>query len=306
MRKLLFQLVVFVMPILLALLFVEYKLANMENSYSYKRKNLENKLDSIEVLVLGDSHTYFGVDPEGFDDYTFNLANVSQSLDVDSQLINMYVLRMPQLKYVFINVSYTSLCYRLQNVEDRWRTYFYEQYFGFNFKDTLSSLNPKHYSKIALYSPRVALYYLLKGFENGTSRKINQKGFYRTGDVCDSTGIDIKTGKFKAQEHTRLCDKGSGFKNIHTLEYMLRVFKSRNIKPIIITTPTYLTYYRNIDKDLWLKAQNDIEAVGKKYDVKYLNLLEDKRFDICDFVDNDHLNVKGAKKYSRILNALIK
>jgi len=33
-----------------------------------------------------------------------------------------------------------------------------------------------------------------------------------------------------------------------------------------------------------------------------LDMLEDSRFDYTDFIDVDHINVRGAKKLTRIFN----
>jgi len=44
-----------------------------------------------------------------------------------------------------------------------------------------------------------------------------------------------------------------------------------------------------------------IDIFSSKYYAKYYNYYYDKRFDINDFWDNDHLNEYGAKKFSIIM-----
>jgi hypothetical protein len=42
-----------------------------------------------------------------------------------------------------------------------------------------------------------------------------------------------------------------------------------------------------------------------KYHVAYFNFLRDSRFVTADFYVSDHLNARGAEKFSKILNTII-
>jgi hypothetical protein len=48
--------------------------------------------------------------------------------------------------------------------------------------------------------------------------------------------------------------------------------------------------------------QETIKQITEKYGVPYFNYLRDDRFTEEDFVNSDHLNNKGAEKFSYILN----
>lgn len=47
--------------------------------------------------------------------------------------------------------------------------------------------------------------------------------------------------------------------------------------------------------------QNEIRALTERHGLEYYNYLKDERFGVEDFQDGDHLNTKGAEKFSLIL-----
>ena len=56
----------------------------------------------------------------------------------------------------------------------------------------------------------------------------------------------------------------------------------------------------------WQKTIEKAEFLAREYDgVVYFNFYDDKRFKEDDFKDGDHLNSKGAKKITQILNNII-
>ena len=72
---------------------------------------------------------------------------------------------------------------------------------------------------------------------------------------------------------------------------------------IVLTTPSYHTYWENLDQEQLDLFVEYCEYLEKQYDnVYYLNMLADERFQPDDFFDADHLNEYGAEKLSRILN----
>lgn len=48
--------------------------------------------------------------------------------------------------------------------------------------------------------------------------------------------------------------------------------------------------------------QETLKQISEKDGVPYFNYLRDERFTTQDFVDSDHLNKRGAEKFTRILN----
>ena len=92
-------------------------------------------------------------------------------------------------------------------------------------------------------------------------------------------------------------------KIIEELEALLENLTNTNIKVFFVQIPTSPTMYSYIDKKLLIENDNILKNLCEKYpNVKSINMLNDVRFLDNDFRDSDHLNSKGAIKFSRILN----
>ena len=117
MKKLIRNIAIFIFPILLCLLVMEFFLRKIPNDYMYKAEYLEKNSSDVEVLYLGNSHTYFGINPEYSSFKSFNAAYTSQSLDLDYKVFSKYK-NWESLKTIVIPVDYISLYTQLgQRVE---------------------------------------------------------------------------------------------------------------------------------------------------------------------------------------------
>ena len=65
----------------------ELLLRNIPNDYSFKKNYLNTKSNSIEVLFLGSSHIYYGINPEYISRNSFNGSHISQSLNFDLEIL---------------------------------------------------------------------------------------------------------------------------------------------------------------------------------------------------------------------------
>ena len=82
MKRFLIKTAIFSAIILCLLGLGELAVRNMPSSYSYKHAYMEGHARDISTLILGSSHTYYGVRSDLLGDSVFNLANVSQDPDV--------------------------------------------------------------------------------------------------------------------------------------------------------------------------------------------------------------------------------
>jgi hypothetical protein len=114
-------------------------------------------------------------------------------------------------------------------------------------------------------------------------------------------GAEITTAKEAAIRHT----KSNQYEN-YNLKYLadiIRFCKERSVNVILITTPTYHTYYDLIDKSEQLaRMYAIIDSLKVEYDLTYFDYLKDHRFETDDFIDADHLDDVGAAKFTKILN----
>ena len=128
MRKLIQKTVLFMLPILLILVSVELFYRMVPNTFTIKNEAVKECFDTSEVLILGNSHTFYGLNPKYFTTPCYNLANISQTLYFDELLIDTYYLKMKKLEYLILNVDYETLSELDNGDEDVWRKYFYKSF----------------------------------------------------------------------------------------------------------------------------------------------------------------------------------
>lgn len=302
MKRLLLRVSLFFIPILILAVVFEYYLGRIPNTYNVKRHNLENQLDSIEVLVLGSSQAVFGINPTYFSQKGYNVSNTSQSLFYDKELILKYIDKTPNLKYVLITFSYFSLGSQVIDGIEPWRDFYYYQFWDVKYSG-VSRWEFKLYSKTFLYTPKNALLYASKRFKVDLSTNLARNGYQFRDTVANYSEISDSLGRERVNIHNRYYFEKDVEENKATLEQIVAAIKERGVTPIIVTPPVYKTYAAYCDKARLNSNTRFINSLCKKYGCQYFNYFEDTRFTIRDFSDNDHLNFVGAEKFSKILDA---
>lgn len=94
--------------------------------------------------------------------------------------------------------------------------------------------------------------------------------------------------------------------NLNELVNIADFCKNHGVRLILITTPTYCTYYESCDTKQLNKMYSTINMIKKKYHLPYFDHLTDDRFVEEDFWDSGHLTDVGAEKFTKILNEEIK
>ena len=301
------KLIYLLLPFLLLALYTEYNLRQVENGYSRKSSDIEQALDSTQVLILGSSHSLFGVDPDQFSQSTFNMAYVSQSLYYDRMILGIYLDRMPALKTVVLPISYFSLDTSIAMSTEKWRCYFYEKYFslpveGSSVQRFTTMFDLKRYSMIALYGIPKSLKHLRNNFRLNLVSEQQLNGWLKR-DL--SVPLQDKKGQQAVALHESLMFPGLRPVNMVYLQEMATLLRQRNIRLVLVTLPVHQTYSAHIDID---RYKSMVEASNKfcaENGCDYLNLFSDQRFGDADYFDTDHLNSTGARKFSKLLGAQI-
>lgn len=292
---------ILLIPVLLLMAFFEYELRKIPNLYNTKRASLENQLDSISVLVLGNSQTLLGVNPEYFSMKGFTLSNMSQSIFYDKELCLKYIDRMKSLKCVIINISYFSLWHQLHDDKEGWRDYFYSQFWDIRYPE-LKWHDSKLYSLLMLYTPQESVGYAAHFFNEDFSQNLNRNGWLGYDTLQNNVFISDSAGKERAEFHDGLCWPSRYDEIYSTLETLVDECRKQQVEVVFITTPVLPTYYKFIDREIERKNTLAINGLCNKYSCKYFDYFRDDRFTEKDFYDNDHLNFVGAEKFSRILD----
>ncbi|MES2767208.1 MAG: hypothetical protein V4642_15135 [Bacteroidota bacterium] len=300
-KKFLLKTLVFLLPLALVFGYFEVRLRAMETTYSTKKRDFTQQMDSVEILVLGSSHALYGIDPSQFSLRSYNLSNSSQTLYYDEKLAEKYLDNMPLLKAMIIPVSYFSLWYELEDTKDAWRVYFYKHFWGIE-SPGMQTFDSENFSYIMMYSPEIAWFYARRGFQD-----TNVTGSVRPNGWIAATGHEVdqltdSLAKVRVGSHDRVHFENRLPQNIRNLENFIQLLKKRNIEPVFITTPVSELYAKFARPQVVLKNEAIMKELSKKHNCQYFNYFRDARFTLEDFNDNDHLNPRGAVKFSRILN----
>jgi len=304
MRKFILELLLYMLiPILTILVILELLLRNVPNDYSFKNKWLTENSSKTKILILGTSHTYFGINPDYFEKRAFNAAEPSQTLKYDYSIFNKFHERMDSLEYIILPISFFSLYSKLENVEPlRVKKYFL--YYDFKYQE-FSYDNCFQLSEINYKNMNSKKWKHLRNTIAGNENDI----------FCNNLGFGIrystknkhlnwqKRGPIVAQEHMKESDSKTLTENEGYVQSIITMAAKKNIKVILITTPTWQTYSENLNKIQLSYTMKFCNSMKEKFsNVSYINMLNDKRFGETDFYDPDHLCDVGAKKFTKILN----
>lgn len=298
---------------LFVILFMDSSLRMQNTLYKEKYEGAKEVQDSIEIIILGTSRATYGVNPEAFGMYAYNLANLGQSLYFDKRITLSLLPEMPQLKYVFISIDYHSLAFSSQFNRDYWSYYGN----GIKYKDTKyfwANISPTLFG----YTPKVAFSMLKKKLLN----------YWRYGsEIVDfevEAGVDIYKpvvngfialdGKDTANFHhdayevsstwyTNVIDESNEKDEIvKDLEDFIEILLAEGVTPILFTPPTYLEYNNYLNSSYIEENIKTSKQIAFKHGIEYWDFYDSEMFSFDDYHDMEHLNREGALKFSLMLN----
>lgn len=295
MRRFLKNTGLFAVIILLLLAVGEVVVRHLPNSYGYKHRWLSGHGGAVSTLVLGSSHTYYGVRSDILGDSVFNLANVSQTPDVDLSLLKYYDKTLPNLRRVIIPVSYfTFVDPRLEDGGEWFRCIGYKVSMGL----------PDH-SDLSKYNFEISDF-------DGYRAKLQGLVIKQPSNKCDSLGwgvgytLDSRPGDWEEQgakraEATTIPVTDRAGQVERRLQEIVDFCRARNVETVLVTTPVWHTYREHLDtaqlNDMYLRTKR----LANRNGLKYINLFDSKEFVDEDFHDVDHLSDVGAEKFSILL-----
>ncbi len=297
MRQFIKRLFIFIIPLLAIFLIAEVLYRRIPNDY------VKTQGREIDILILGSSHSYRGVNPALFTDHCFNFAMVSQSLDYDKKLLEAYIQYMPELNYIIIPVSYFTFRQSLKNGKENWRMYNYQLYTDINELTKKERRSIKANISIANNNGKYV-----------TNRLFNYYLKKKNNTVCDENGWgkwpkdlqkDLKaSAQIAAERHE---DNSYDFKEkLKELEEIIDICEKHNCKILLYTPPVTSYYFNELDPVKWDLINEKCDSVDQKNkNVMYVNFIHDKSFDNSLFGDGDHLNLEGSNILSIKLDKII-
>ncbi|TRW22978.1 hypothetical protein FMM05_14870 [Flavobacterium zepuense] len=302
MRKFLIKLNYFLIPVVLGWLLLEIFYRAVPNNYTEKNKHIRGSYNDCQTLILGNSHTFYGLNPDDFTAPAFNISNVSQTLFYDKLLFEKHVDSFAVLKNIIIPIEYSSLSHSDFHPELEWRKYFYEDQMDLD-TQTISDFDVKKYSLALVPRFSLTIFSLREYLKSGTLVECSTKGWRRQNGVNELYN-NPKMAKIIADKHE---DGSVDFrKNVQRLKNIIAACNKRGITVVLVTMPVTSNYAANVNQQKLALITKECSQLAKIKNVYYLNLFQDSLFQDTDFYDTDHLNSGGAKKCSQLLDRFIK
>jgi len=288
----------FLMPVVLAFLALEALIRYIPNDYSYKKNYLDDNAKNIETLILGSSHSYYGINPEYFKSTTFNASHISQSIDLDYKILQKYKDDLTKLERIVLPIDYFTFYYRLSTGVEFWRGKNYDIYYHINNSNRITDKAEILSIGLKKNIKRVKTHYL-KTEESITCSKLGY-GYIEIPQVSLE-----ETGKSASLRHTYATSIDFD-KNVAMLDKILKTAEDMEVEVILLTSPAYKSYVENLNSEQLKTTLVEINRLVQKYpNSRYYNFLTDNSFMDLDFRDADHLNSSGSKKLSLKLDYII-
>ena len=307
MKKLIINFLIFLFPLSVIFLFVDYKVGNIPNDYLEKRQLLESRLDDIELLKsTGSSHGY-AINPQFLTLKGLNLSNNAEDLFYNISIVEKYLDRMPNLKIIVLSISYSSFEYRFDHSQYAWREPFYYLFWGVRPQNIFSLFNIKNFSFITAYGINDVISFIENGYRRkGSAQPVDSNGWrgFGTDEITESYNTE-RVGKMVVDANNAVMQAEFVQRNRDILDKFIEVCRMHHIKLIMVTTPVHHSFYDQMDPIKYARMQDNISFLINKYHVTYLNYFKNQLFNSRDFIDPDHLNIEGVEKFSKLLGVNI-
>ena len=285
----------FLLLLLLPLAAAEVYVRTMPNSSKHKHAYLSRHSREVEVLVLGSSHTYYGLCPEMLGTHAFSAAQVSQTLKYDDYLLHHYPF--DRLHTVIVPISDFSLYEELESSSEWYLANRYRLYMDCDLHSPLSVYN----WECTAFKPFCEKLKSLWEKPQMQWSRYGQGLEYRT----ERRSAHWDNGAEAAQRN-RYTDFSSAAEGVAHLEHMAQFCQARGIRLVLLSTPLRPSYREAIDSLQEADTQQRLRSFSNRHHaVRYLDWRADSTFGADDFYDADHLSLEGARKLSAKLKGYL-
>lgn len=295
MKKIIERIVLFSIPgifySILAVLLMP-SLLSIQNGPSTKQQidfSFKRALNTdYSVLILGNSRTYRGLNPDMFSLKTFNFSHDNDSYNQLFYKLKFLIDRRKKIDILILGVDYFQLSF-LSNT----RNYVYADYLGKDYcKDFddnilinkleyhLGNANPKKVSSLLLNL-------LLRTHKNKPTLKENGQ-YIRDGAAWEGDKIQRDITRLKIQ--------------VDYFNKIVELCKSKRIKTFLLMLPTRQNELNSYSKEEILQFNSFINNTIYDTNVVWLNFSKNKDFNIKDYTDITHFTEDAANKFSKMLN----
>lgn len=270
----------------------EWYVEGLPNPARDKHRWMMAHADSLETLVLGDSHAFYGIRPDLLAaDSAYSLAMVSQTLRYDNYLLRHYP--MPHLRHLVLPISYFTLWedFEMQpgHEPDIAR---YHIYMDCDLHHSpLYRLECLHRATFlerlkSLYTPPRLSWDSLGWGDNYTLARRSEQWDNGAERATRNTYTDTAVVAFNAD----------------VLRQIVSYCNSHDIRLTLVTTPVTATFRQHESPRQVAINRRILSGILREHpEVQHLDMEADPRFGPDDFYDADHLSDLGAQRLTKIL-----
>lgn len=275
--------------LLLPLVCGECFIRRQPNASKAKHEYLLHHSREVDVLVLGSSHTYYGIAPELLSPKAYSAAQVSQTLRYDEYLLHHYPF--DHLKWVIMPISDFSL---YEELEDGASWYLASRYRIYMDCDIHSRLSVYGWEMTAFRSYCSKLRQLWEKPHMQWSQW--GQGLEYT---VENKPTDWDNGEKRAAQNA-YTDFSHAPEAMAHLESISRFCRAHHARMLLVSTPLRESYRQHQRADQRADTELHISRFLLQHpQCRYLDFSQDTTFTADDFYDSDHLTTRGADKLTR-------
>ena len=307
MRKFLLRVLLPVIMVLSVLFFLgEFYLRSLPNDFKAKNQYLEEHANDLKIIVLGASTVSMGIKPAYFDlQPAYNFGYVSQSYDYNLLILSKCFDQMDSLKYVILDMSWNQPWNCKNGNKDINKNKFYRLYYGF----------PSFPIEFEMSASVKELFHRIRPSNGKEAMQTIDEDGYQSGyyeDIPYDEASWVASASWSVEQCAkRLRDEAASSKKYKkSVGYMcgiIELCRKKNVQVIMVTPPAMKMFYAYLDvkqTDILYHLADSLEHV---YDnVLYLDYFKsDSLFSENELYNPTHLNPRGAKKFTLMLNDTI-
>lgn len=310
MKKIVLYVFILVLPAIIAFLGLNfaYKQTNFFKSTYNNTDRFNHVPDRIQLCNVGTSHGCFGIKWEDYPGLNaFNFAQTSQPFYMDLIMLKHFEKKIAEDAIVLIPLSF-------HQVYKYWQYSYIGSYYLFLSKQEIPSWSLQMYitkAALPIFDNMQLSAYIFKDIP---TNKIDRFHYQERWTSCLSEGeMQELIDEHSMQWFVDGFNENSYQKNFNAVSAIVDYCYEQNYIPIFITVPVYEDFNQAFDKFVpFIKKgfyKFSSELCEKYPNVPYWDYSNDKDFssNIELFMDDDHLNMYGAEKFTaRIIEDLKK
>lgn len=300
----------FLLPATLVAVVAEYSLRKIPNDYAFKSQWLTRNSHDVEVLALGASSILYDINPAYLSKNGFNAAHFSQSLKYDHFIFNKFIDQMPSLEYVIMGIDFWTPFGDIEETSEWWRVKYYNIHYGSKLYRWEGKYNYElYFHDISTFKRAANGFLTLLGLKDETRITINDRG-HGLHYSFNNRATEWDNGEYEASRHNSLISEAlegnQVDQNKRYVEDIIRKSMDKNVKVLLVNAPLYQSYRKNQNKEFVNQHRDFCNYFAEEYDnVLFYDFSDDSRFTEDDFYDANHLNDRGTKKFTMMVDSIL-